>query len=92
MKTPIQIYAHEPEMRTLIEQNRGAIENDRQANVEVHHVRRSVTLAKLPGARTPLVSMSTWYTNRKIDVAAERERLNKELEKLEKEIAGANAN
>ncbi len=88
VKTPIQVYAHEPEMRTLIEQNRGAIENDRQANVEsITFVESS--LGKLPGARhTARFDVHLVY-EQKIDVAAECERLNKELEKLEKEIAGA---
>ncbi len=50
VKVPIQVYAHEPEIRALIEQNRGAILSDRQANVEsIAFVESS--LAKLPGAR-----------------------------------------
>jgi valyl-tRNA synthetase len=88
VKTPIQVYAYEPEMRALIEQNRGAIENDRQANVDsIAFVDSS--LAKLPGARhTARFDVHLVY-EQKIDVAAECERLKKELEKLEKEIAGA---
>ena len=46
-----------------------------------------VCLAKLPGARhTARFDVHVVY-EKKIDVAAERERLNKELEKIEKEIA-----
>jgi valyl-tRNA synthetase len=86
VKTPIQVYAHEPEIRKLIEQNRGAIENDRQANVEsISFVESS--LAKLPGARhTARFDVHLVY-EQKIDVAAECERLKKDLEKLEKDIA-----
>jgi valyl-tRNA synthetase len=86
VKTPIQVYAHEPEIRKLIEQNRSAIENDRQANVEsISFVESS--LARLPGARhTARFDVHLVY-EQKIDVAAECERLKKELEKLEKDIA-----
>jgi valyl-tRNA synthetase len=88
LKVPIQVYAHEPEIRTLIEQNAGAIQNDRQANVEsVTFVESS--LAKLPGARhTARFDVHLVY-EQKIDVAAECERLKKELEKIEKAIANA---
>jgi valyl-tRNA synthetase len=87
-KIPIQVYAQEPGMRTLIEENRGAVENDRQANVEsIKFVESS--LAKLPGARhTARFDVHLLY-EQKIDVDAECERLKKELEKLEREIAGA---
>jgi valyl-tRNA synthetase len=75
VKTSIQVYAYEPEIRSLIEQNRSSIENDRQA--------------KLPATRhTARFDVHLVY-EQKIDVAAECERLKKELEKLEKEIAGA---
>ncbi len=86
VKTPVQIYAHEPEIRKLIEQNRRAIENDRQANVEsISFVEKS--LAKLPAARhTARFDVHLVY-EQKIDVAAECERLRKEFEKLEKDIA-----
>jgi valyl-tRNA synthetase len=88
VKAPIQVYTHEPEIRALIEQNLGAITNDRQANVEsVTFVDSS--LAKLPGARhTARFDVHLVY-EQKIDVAAECERLKKELDKLEKEIEGA---
>jgi valyl-tRNA synthetase len=71
-------------IRSLIEQNRGAIENDRQANVA------SVTfatesLAKLSNTRqTSRFDVRLVY-EKQIDVAAEREKLTKELEKFEKE-------
>ena len=67
----------------MIEQNRGAVE--RLANVEkITFVDGS--LAKHAGARsTARFDVHVIY-ERKIDVAAERERLNKELEKIEKEF------
>ena len=37
VKVPIEVFAHEPEIRTMIEQNRGAVE--RLANVGDDHVR-----------------------------------------------------
>jgi valyl-tRNA synthetase len=83
-KVPVEIYAQEPAVRTMIEQNHGAVE--RLANVEkITFVDGS--LAKHAGARsTARFDVHVIY-ERKIDVAAERERLNKELEKLEKEYA-----
>jgi len=83
-RVTIQVYAHEPEIRRLIEQNQGAVE--RLASVEnVSFVESS--LAKLAGARhTARFDVHMVY-ERKIDVAAERERLKKEMEKIEKEIA-----
>jgi valyl-tRNA synthetase len=86
VKTPIQVYAHEAEIRKLIEENRRAIENDRQANIEsITFVESS--LARLPGARhTARFDVHLIY-EQKIDVTAECERLKKELEKLEKDIA-----
>ncbi len=83
-KVPIQIFAPEAEIRALFERNRSAIE--RLANVEhVGFVENS--LAKLSGARsTARFDVHVVY-EKKIDVAAERERLNKELEQIEKEMA-----
>jgi valyl-tRNA synthetase len=72
----------------MIEQNRGAIENDRQAGVETITFVES-SLAKLPGARhTARFDVHLVY-EQKIDVAAECERLKKDLDKLEKDIANA---
>jgi valyl-tRNA synthetase len=83
IKVPIQLFAHESVIRTMIEHNRGAVE--RLANVEkIMFVETS--LAKLPGARgTARFDVHVLY-ERKIDVGAECERLNKELEKLDKGI------
>jgi len=84
VKVPIQVFAAEPDMRRLIEQNQGSVE--RLAGVEkIEFVQNS--LAKLSGVRsTSRFDVHVIY-DRKIDVAAERERLKKELEQIEKEIA-----
>jgi valyl-tRNA synthetase len=83
VKVPIDIFAHEPEIRRMIEQNRGAVE--RLGNVEkITFVENS--LAKLAGARGTARFDVHVVFERKIDVAAECERLKKELEKLEKGI------
>jgi valyl-tRNA synthetase len=84
VKVPIQVFAHEPETAKLIAGNRGAIE--RLANVEkIHFVDSS--LAKLAGARHTARFDVHVIFERKIDAAAECERLKKELEKIEKGIA-----
>jgi len=84
VKVPIEVFAHEPEIRTMIEHNRGAVE--RLANVEtISFVAGS--LAKVAGARsTARFDVHVVY-ERKIDVTAECERQKKELERLEKAVA-----
>jgi valyl-tRNA synthetase len=84
VKVPIQVYAHEPEMRRLIEENLASVE--RQSNVEsIAFVESS--LGKLPGARhTARFDVYLIY-EQKIDVAAECERLRKELERIESALA-----
>jgi valyl-tRNA synthetase len=83
-KVPIEVYPFEPEIRALIEQNQGAVE--RLATVDKITFAES-SLSKLPGARhTARFDVHVVY-EKKIDVAVERERLRKELEKSEKEIA-----
>jgi valyl-tRNA synthetase len=86
VKVPIEVFAHEPEIRAMLERNLGAVLLDRPANVEkITFVGNS--LANLPGARsTSRFDVHAIY-EKKIDVAAERERLTKELEKIEKEQA-----
>jgi valyl-tRNA synthetase len=83
VKVPIEVFAPEPGIRAMIDQNRGAVE--RLANVEkITFVDGS--LAKQAGARsTARFDVHVVY-ERKIDVAAERERLTKELDKIEKEF------
>jgi valyl-tRNA synthetase len=84
VKVPVEVFAPEPAIRGMIEQNRGAIE--RLANVEkITFVDGS--LAKQAGARsTARFDVHVIY-ERRIDVAAESEKLKKELEKIEKEFA-----
>ena len=84
VKVPIELFAHEPQIRRMIEQNHGAVE--RLGSVEsITFVETS--LSNKPGARsTSRFDVHVIY-ERKIDVAAECERLKKELEKLEKEYA-----
>jgi len=84
VKVPIEVFAHEPAIRRLIEENRGAVE--RLANAEsVTFIESS--LAKLAGARsTARFDVHVVY-EKKIDIAAECERLKKELEKIERDIA-----
>jgi valyl-tRNA synthetase len=84
VKVPIEIFAPEAGIRTMIEQNHVAVE--RLANVEkIAFV--DASLAKHAGARsTARFDVHVIY-EKKVDAAAERERLKKELEKLEKEFA-----
>jgi valyl-tRNA synthetase len=83
-KVPIQVFTQEPEIRLLLEQNRGAIE--RLANLESVTFAGS-SLARLAGARhTARFDVYVVY-EKKIDFAAERLRLTRELEQIEKEIA-----
>jgi valyl-tRNA synthetase len=84
VKVPIEVFAHEPAIRRMIEQNHGAVE--RLGNAEkITFVETS--LANRAGARgTARFDVHVIY-ERKIDVAAECDRLKKELEKIEKELA-----
>jgi len=86
LKVAIEVFAHEPDIKRLIEENGNAVLNDRTAGVEkITFVNTS--LAKLTGSRsTARFDVHVIY-ERKIDLAAECERLKKELEKLEKGIA-----
>jgi valyl-tRNA synthetase len=88
VKVPIEVFAHEPEIRAMLEKNLGAVLLDRPANVEkITFVESS--LANLPGARsTSRFDVHAIY-EKKIDIAAERERLTKDLEKIEKQLAGS---
>ena len=84
VKVPIEVFAHEPTIRAMIEQNRGAIE--RLANVDKITF-MPTSLANQAGVRsTARFDVHVIY-ERKIDIAAECERLKKELEKIEKELA-----
>jgi valyl-tRNA synthetase len=84
VKVPIEVFAQESAIRKMIEQNRGAVER-------LGHVESIVfvdeSLANRAGARgTARFDVHVIY-ERKLDVVAEGERLRKELEKIEKELA-----
>jgi valyl-tRNA synthetase len=82
-KVPIQVFTQEAEIRSLFEENRGAIE--RLANIEsMTFVEQS--LSKLSDARSTARFDVLVVYEKKIDVAAECTRLKKELEQIEKEI------
>jgi valyl-tRNA synthetase len=84
VKVPLDVFPHESPVQQLIDSNRGAIE--RLANVESLRFVPKI-LTHLSGTRsTSRFDVHVVY-EKKIDVAAERERLTKELEKIEKEIA-----
>jgi valyl-tRNA synthetase len=88
VKVPIEVFAHEPEIRGMLEKNLGAVLLDRPANVETITFVYS-SLANLPGARsTSRFDVHAIY-EKKIDIAVERERLNKDLEKIEKQLASS---
>jgi len=81
---PIQIFAGDSEVQALVKENEGAVQ--RLANVETIAF-AGESLTKLPSTRhTARFDVHVVY-EKKIDVAAERERLVKELDKIEKEIA-----
>ncbi len=83
-KVPVEIFAPEPDIRKMIEQNRGAVE--RLGNAEKIAFAES-SLSSRPGARSSARFDVHMIYERKIDVAAECERLKKELDKIEKELA-----
>src|SRR5581483_6677929 len=83
-KVPIQVFAAEPEIQGLLQENQRAVE--RLANVETI-LFTNAPLTYTQGARhTARFDVYVIY-EKVINVAAERERLRKELEKIEKEIA-----
>ena len=84
VKVPIEVFAYDPQIRAMFEQNLGALE--RLASVEKASF-VAASLEKVPGVRsTSRFDVHVIY-EKKIDVAAERERLTKDLEKIEKEQA-----
>jgi valyl-tRNA synthetase len=83
VKVPIEVFAHEPGIRRMIEANRGAVE--RLANAAQITFGEN-SLARFAGARsTARFDVHVIY-EREIDAAAECDRLKKELEKLDKGI------
>jgi len=85
LRLPIRIHA-DSGVRSTFEENRTTIE--KLANVESLEF-SAESLAKAPASRsTPNFEVAVVY-ERKIDAAAERERLNKELRRMEAERANA---
>ena len=84
VKVPIQTYAHEPQVHELIAQNQSAVE--RLANVETVGLTNHPLADTLGARRTAHFDVMVIY-EKKINLAAERERLTKDLEKIEREIA-----
>jgi len=83
-KVPVQVYFHETATKALILQNRIAVEQ--LANVsEITEVDQNVA-RQSPTRGTARFDVRVIY-EKKVDVASEWERLNKELEKIEKETA-----
>jgi valyl-tRNA synthetase len=84
VRVPIEVFSHDPQTWSLIHNNRQAIE--RLGNVQsVTEVAQSQA-RQAPSRSTARFDVRVVY-DKKIDVTAERERLNRELEKLEKDIA-----
>jgi valyl-tRNA synthetase len=84
VKVPLELFTSEPAIRSMIEQNRGAVE--RLGNVE------KITFVEISPANKGAARSTARFDvhviyERKIDVAAECERLKKDLEKMEKEFA-----
>ncbi|HSL72660.1 MAG TPA: class I tRNA ligase family protein, partial [Longimicrobiales bacterium] len=85
LAVPIRVFAQDG-VRRLVEQNRGAVE--KLANVEAIRFVSS-ELARFPGARhTARFDVLVEY-EKKIDTAAEVERLSKEIKRLETELGNA---
>ncbi len=88
VKVPVEVFAYGLAVRKVFEQNQAAIE--RLASVE-KIIFVDASLEKIAGARsTSRFDVHVIY-EKKVDVAAERERLTKELDKLEKHLASSQA-
>jgi valyl-tRNA synthetase len=84
VRIPIELFAHDAQTKILVEQNRDAIE--RLGSVSTITDVTQSRASQAPSRHTARFDLRVIY-EKKIDVAAERERLTKELEKIEKEIA-----
>ena len=87
VKVPIEVFAHEPEIRAMLEKNLGAVLLDRPANVERSLLRNA--RSKNCPERVHVAFQCARVYEKKIDVAAEQERFPKEREKIEKQLASA---
>jgi valyl-tRNA synthetase len=81
---PVLVFPHEAETWSLLDENRAAIE--RLANVAAMTRVAQAEARQAPARGTARFDLRLVY-EKKIDIASERERLNRELEGLEKEIA-----
>jgi valyl-tRNA synthetase len=83
IKVPIEIFAHDPETGILIERNKESIK--RLAGVESINGVSQARASQAPSRHTVRFDVRVVF-EKKIDTAAERERLKKELDKIEREI------
>jgi valyl-tRNA synthetase len=83
-RLPIRVYAGGTGVRALLQSNRALIDRDRLAGVESIEF-TTESLSKFPGAQVRGEYELLVIYEKKIDVAAERERLSKEVSKLESE-------
>ena len=89
MKVTIEIFRHDPRHANVIQGNREAVE--RLGRRAKHHRGEESQARQAAGARsTSRFDVHVIY-EKKIDVAAERERLTKELEKIEKQQTNGQA-
>jgi valyl-tRNA synthetase len=84
VKVPIEVFSHGPEILNLIQNNNDAIL--RLASVESIREATQAQATKAPARSTARFDVHVVY-ERKVDVAAECERLKREMEKTEKGIA-----
>ena len=84
VKVPIEVFAQDAGIRSLIEQNRAAVE--RLGSVEQLTFVETSPANKGAARSTARFDVHVVY-EKKIDVAAECERLKKDLEKMDKEFA-----
>jgi valyl-tRNA synthetase len=87
-RLPIRIFAGSTGVRALLESNRALIDRDRLAGVESIEF-ATESLSKVPGAQVKKAYELLVIYEKKIDLAAERDRLSKELKKLEAEFSNA---
>jgi valyl-tRNA synthetase len=86
LKVQIEVYYHDPETSNLIAGNHLAVE--RLANVDKIHTVSEERARQSPSRGSSRFDVRVVY-EKKIDPAAEIDRLKKELEKAEKELANA---
>ena len=84
IKVPIRLFARDTETRALIESNQSAVQ--RLAGVETIGFTDDPLVDTLGARQTTRFELLVIY-EKKINIAAERDRLKKELEQIEKEIA-----